>query len=77
MGELYPIKSEGKVTQSKIDETIDAFRQEKYNVFQGDYIGVNPYDENDTYDLNQGYEENADSSAPTFGYVLKDVIQIE
>lgn len=64
-------------TQKKIDETIDALHQEKYNVFQGDYIGVNPYDERDTYDLNQGYEENADSSAPTFGYVLKDVIQIE
>ena len=46
-------------------------------MFQGDYIGVNPYDETDTYDLNQGYEENADSSAPTFGYVLKDVITIE
>lgn len=64
-------------TQEKIDETIDAFRQGKIHVFQGDYIGVNPFDESDTYDLNQGYEENENSSAPTFGYVLKDVIQIE
>ena len=64
-------------TQQKIDETIEAFRQGKIHVFQGDYIGVNPYDETDTYDLNQGYEENADSSAPSFGYVLKDVITIE
>ena len=64
-------------TQQKIDETIDAFKQGKLDVFQGDYIGVNPYDETDTYDLNQGYEENANSSAPTFGYVLKDVITIE
>ena len=64
-------------TQKKIDETIDAFKQGTIDVFQGDYIGVNPYDESDTYDLKQGYEENANSSAPTFGYVLKDVIKIE
>ena len=64
-------------TQKKIDETIEAFHQGKIHVFQGNYIGVNPYDESDTYDLNQGYEENADSSAPSFGYVLKDVITIE
>lgn len=64
-------------TQKKVDEAINAFQQGKINVFQGDYIGVNPYDETDTYDLNKGYEENKSSSAPTFGYVLKDVIQIE
>ena len=64
-------------TQEKIDETIEAFRQGSIDVFRGDYTGVNPYDESDTYDLNQGYEENANSSAPTFGYVLKDVITIE
>ena len=64
-------------TQKKIDETIEAFRHGRINVFQGDYIGVNPYDESDTYDLSQGYQENANSSAPTFNYVLKDVITIE
>ena len=64
-------------TTRKIDETIEAFKQGNIHVFQGDYIGVNPYDENDTYDLNQEYPENENSSAPTFGYVLKDVITIE
>ncbi|MBO5153484.1 MAG: BMP family ABC transporter substrate-binding protein [Eubacterium sp.] len=64
-------------TIQKIDETIEGFKQGNIHVFQGDYIGVNPYDGNDTYDLNQEYPENENSSAPTFGYVLKDVIKIE
>lgn len=64
-------------TQKKIDETIEDFCHGRINVFQGDYIGVNPYDESDTYDLSRGYQENANSSAPTFNYVLKDVITIE
>ena len=63
-------------TQEKIDETIKAFNEGKINVFEGDYIGVNPYDESDTCDL-KGYEENAKGSAPAFSYVLEDVIRIE
>ena len=34
-------------------------------------------DPDDTYDLNQGYTENEFASAPSFHYVLKDVIRIE
>ena len=49
----------------------------KITVFQGDYIGVNPYDETDTIDLRNGYEENKNASAPSFSYILKDVITIE
>lgn len=64
-------------TDQKIQETIDAIKQGKIHVFQGDYVGVNAYDETDILDLNDGYEENADSSAPTFSYVLKDVITVE
>ena len=63
-------------TQEKVDELIEEFRQGKIQVFKGDYIGVNPYDETDVYDLNTGYHENENCSAPTFHYILKDVITI-
>lgn len=66
-----------KGTQKKINELIDKFKKGKVDVFKGDFIGVNPEDENDIYDLSDGYTENRNSSAPTFHYVLKDVITIE
>lgn len=66
-----------KGTQDKIDELVEKFSNGSVEVFKGDYIGVDPYDENDTYDLNVEYKENSESSAPTFHYVLKDVITIE
>ena len=46
-------------------------------MFEGDYIGVNPEDPSDTCDLREEYEENRYSSAPTFHYVLQDIITIE
>lgn len=66
-----------KGTQEKVDELIYKFRRNQIQVFCGDYIGVNPYDPSDTIDLKDGYNENADSSAPSFHYVLQDVITIE
>lgn len=69
------IAAEG--TKDKVNDIIEGFEQGKIQVFQGDYIGVNPYDETDTYDLNNGYVENQNCSAPTFHYVLRDVITIE
>lgn len=64
-------------TKEKVEEAINRFKNEEFIVFQGDYIGVNPYDETDVIDLKNGYIENEKNSAPTFGYVLKDVITIE
>lgn len=66
-----------KGTQERMEDAIKQLKTGKLAVFQGDYIGINPYDAKDTIDLNKGYQENKDSSAPTFHYVLKDVIQIE
>ncbi len=60
-----------------MQETIDRFKRGQIDVFRGDYLGVNPFDVTDTYDLNQGYKENANSSAPTFCYVLEDVISAD
>ena len=64
-------------TKERVDELISGFEQNKIQVFQGDYIGVNPADESDIIDLREGYPENENSSAPTFYYILKDVITIE
>lgn len=66
-----------KGTQSKIDSLTQRFIDGKISVFKGNFIGVDPYDENDTYDLSIEYKENRNTSAPTFHYVLKDVIVIE
>ena len=41
------------------------------------YIGVNTDNPNDIIDLSEGFVENKDSSAPSFNYILKDIITIE
>ncbi|MBR1443837.1 MAG: BMP family ABC transporter substrate-binding protein [Firmicutes bacterium] len=64
-------------TDQKIAELTEEFKKGGKQVFVGDYIGADPNDPSDTYDLRQGYEENKNSSAPTFHYVLKDVITVE
>lgn len=66
-----------KGTQTRINELIKDFSENKIHVFVGDYTGVNPYDPNDTIDLRKEYVENATSSAPMFHYVLDQVIRIE
>ena len=66
-----------KGTKAKMQEVINRFKKGKIQVFQGDYIGVDPEDPKDTCNLKKGYIENENSSAPTFHYVLKDVITVE
>lgn len=63
-----------KGAQEAMERTINDFIQGKIDVFRGDFIGVNPFNVSDTYDLSQGYKENEYSSAPTFSYVLEDII---
>lgn len=64
-------------TKERVEELIREFQQNKLQVFQGEYTGVNPDDPSDVIDLREGYDENATSSAPTFCYILKDVITVE
>lgn len=64
-------------TEDLIEKTIQGFKKGKISVFHGDYIGINPYDENDTYNLKKEYHENKTSSSPTFNYILKDIITID
>ena len=66
-----------KGTKAKMQEVINGFKKGKIQVFQGDYIGVDPEDPKDTCNLKKGYIENENSSAPAFHYVLKDVITVE
>lgn len=64
-------------TQQAMDKAIDRFKLGFVDfVFRGNYLGINPDDPNDTYNLQGGYIENATTSFPLFHYVLKDVITI-
>ncbi len=63
-------------SQEKIDELKKKFVHDDIDVFRGDYTGVDPEDPSKTIDLKNGYKENEKYSAPTFSYVLKDVITI-
>lgn len=49
----------------------------KAHVFRGDYLGVDPDDPGDTWELRTEYRENEKASAPSFHYILKDVIVLE
>ena len=65
-------------TQEAVDAAIEQFKRGKGDfVFKGDYVGVNPDNPDDTYDLREGYVENATTSFPTFRYILQDVISVE
>ena len=63
--------------QKSISQTTSNLSKNPDLVFSGDYLGVSPWDETDTWDLNTPYEENKDSSFATFHYILKDVITAE
>lgn len=63
--------------QARLEETIKALSQGAVTVFQGDYEGVNPEKPEDTIDLREGYQENRDSSVPSFHYILRDVVRVE
>ncbi len=69
------IAAEG--TAEKIAQLTEAFRKGGIDVFRGDYTGVDPTNEADAIDLRRGYTENENSSAPSFHYVLRDVIEVE
>ena len=66
-----------KGAEELITETVEQIKDGKIHVFKGDYLGVNPDDPSDTWDLNTEYPENEKASAPSFHYILKDVITVE
>ena len=65
-------------TEEAMEDAIERFKRGNVGfVFKGNYIGVDPVDPSDTYDLRNGYIENANTSYPTFHYVLTDIITID
>lgn len=60
----------------RINSAIEEMQAGKNLVFIGDYHGANPNDPADTCDLTEGFHENADSSIPSFNYILHDVVTI-
>lgn len=72
-------KIAAKGTQEAMDAAIKDFKDGKLtakDIYKGDYKGTNPFDKNDTIDLTEGFAENSTQSAPTFAYVLDDIITV-
>ena len=63
-------------TEAEVTRLEKQFKAGGLDVFKGGYIGVNPFDETDVWDLRVPYPENAIRSAPSFCYVLRDVIAL-
>ena len=63
--------------EESMEKTMEQLMDGKVNVFKGNYTGTDPFDPSDKIDLNTGFEENEESSAPKFHYVLDDVITVE
>lgn len=66
-----------KNSRNIIRKYTEAFKKGNQEVFRGNYRGVNPEDPLDVIDLRHGYQECKNGSAPSFNYVLDDVIKIE
>ncbi len=66
-----------KGTKEMVEDTIEKIEKGKLEVFSGPFTGVSVFDPDDKIDLNTPYKENANSSSPSFCYVLDDVINIE
>ena len=64
-------------SEELIRQTVAEIEEGKCHVFRGDYVGADPFDPNDIWDLNTEFPENKDASAPSFHYILRDVIEIE
>ena len=62
--------------QEALDRTVEALRKGRLSVFKGDYIGVNLANASDSVNLKDGFTENAQSSFPSFHYILDGVVAI-
>ena len=59
-----------------IDTLVQKFKRKQLQVFCGEYTGTDINDPSDKIDLRKGYQEYEKSSAPSFHYILDDVITI-
>ena len=63
-------------TTTEMEKTIKQFKNGSLTVFKGNFVGVNPFDESDVWDLRTPFIECEKRSAPSFCYVLGDVIEV-
>lgn len=63
-------------TALEVMKCIEKLNNHSISVFKGDYTGTDPFDPSDTYDLKEEFIENKSASAPSFHYVLDDVITV-
>ncbi|WP_029232242.1 BMP family ABC transporter substrate-binding protein [Butyrivibrio sp. VCB2006] len=64
-------------TQGAMDKAINMLKRGKVDfVFKGNYIGTDPDNPEDTYNLVDGYVENENTSYPLFHYIISDIITI-
>ncbi|MBR3468415.1 MAG: BMP family ABC transporter substrate-binding protein [Lachnospiraceae bacterium] len=63
-------------TDAAVQEAIEQLKKGKIRVFEGNFVGVDPQNPEDVIDLRDGYAENMYASAPSFHYVLQDVIRV-
>ena len=61
-------------TMEAVEKVINQFKNDSLTVFQGNYWGVNPFNAADVWDLRNAYIECEKRSAPSFCYILRDVI---
>ena len=63
-------------TDEVVQDAIEQLKKGKIRVFEGNFVGVDPQNPEDVIDLSDGYAENMYASAPSFHYVLQDVIRV-
>ena len=63
-------------TDAAVQDAIEQLKKGKIRVFEGNFVGVDPQNPEDVIELRDGYAENMYASAPSFHYVLQDVIRV-
>lgn len=69
------IVADGSIEE--IEQIKKQFKSGNCSVFKGNYVGTNPNNADDVWDLRKEFKENESRSTPTFCYVLNDVIAEE
>ena len=64
-------------TEAAIEEAAASVAKDRKEIYRGDYVGVDMDHPEETYDLKKGYQENENSSMPTFHYILKGIVTEE
>lgn len=64
-------------TKEKLSKIIKQLKNNEIDVFYGNYVGINPENPDDRYDLTTAYKENSKQSLPAFNYILEGVVTIE